>query len=106
MEAAVSKAVKETSEKLQTTAKNQVDLSNKQFEGERNVLTTRIESLQATVKQQAEQIAKLTQHQEMAYEKIQNIALKAIEGSSNVKSSAVLQQTLTEHLKKQIKEEE
>jgi hypothetical protein len=106
MESAVSKAVKETSEKLQTAAKNQVDLSNKQFEGERNVLTTRIESLQATVKQQAEQIVKLTQHQEMAYEKIQNIALKAIEGSSNVKSSAALQQTLAEHLKKQIKEEE
>jgi hypothetical protein len=103
MEASVSKAVKEIHEKLQTVAKNQIDLTNKQFEGERNVLTTRIESLQATVKQQADQIAKLTQHQEMAYEKIQNIALKAIEGSSNVKSSAALQQTLTEHLKKQIK---
>jgi len=106
LEASVSKAVKETSEKLQASAKNQVEMMNKQFEGERNVLTTRIESLQATVKQQTEQIAKLSQHQEMAYEKIQNIALKAIEGSSNVKSSAVLQQTLSEHLKKQIKEEE
>jgi hypothetical protein len=77
----------------------------KEFEGERNVLKARIEALQNTVQQQAEQITKLAQQQELAYEKVQNIAVRAIEGAGNAKSMASLQELLTEQLKKQTREE-
>ena len=56
------------------------------FEGENRVLTTRIESLEKTIKEQATQITKLTQHQEKAYGQVQEIAIKAVEGASNLKS--------------------
>jgi len=84
MAAAVDKAIKETSEKINLENKNKLDLQVKEFEGERKVLTTRIESLEKTVKQQSEQIAKLSQQLEKAYQKVQDIAVKAVEGSSNV----------------------
>jgi hypothetical protein len=100
LEAAVSKAVKETIERLSLEAKNKEELLKKEFIGERNVLTTRIESLEKTVKEQSAQIASLSQLQEKAYQKVQDIAVKAIEGSSSFKSLTSLQQLLSEQVKK------
>jgi hypothetical protein len=37
---------------------------------------------------------------EMAYQKVQDIALKAVEGSSNIRSLASLQQFINEQAKK------
>jgi hypothetical protein len=95
-EAAVSRAVKDTTERLKGEARNREELLKKEFDGERNVLTTRIGSLEKTVEQQHEQLAKLSQQIEMAYQKVQDIALKAVEGSSAYKSLAGLQQILSE----------
>ena len=72
----------------------------KEFIGERNVLTTRIESLEKSVKEQSEQIAKLTQQLEKAYQQVQEIAVKTIEGSSTIKSFANLQQWISEQTRK------
>lgn len=96
LEAAVARAVKEATERLKAEAKNREELVKKEFDGERNVLTTRIASLEKTTEQQNEQIAKLSQQIEMAYQKVQDIALKAVEGSSAYKSLAGLQQILSE----------
>ena len=52
----------------------------------------------------AEQIAKLSLQMEKAYQKVQDIAVKAIEGSSNAKSLANLQQLLNEQTRKQPQE--
>jgi hypothetical protein len=100
MEAAVSRAIKETTERLNLEAKNREELQKREFVGERNVLTTRIESLEKIVKEQSEQITKLTQHLEKAYQQVQDIAVKTIEGSSTIKSFANLQQWISEQTRK------
>ena len=100
LEAAVGKAIKETAEKLNLEAKNREELQRKEFIGERNVYTTRIESLEKIVKEQSEQIAKFSQQLEKAYQQVQDIAVKTIEGSSTIKSFANLQQWISEQTRK------
>lgn len=100
MEAVVNKALKETTERLNLEGKNREELLKKEFIGERNVLTTRIESLEKTVKEQNTQIASLTQFLEKANQKVQDIAVKALESSSTFKSLTSLQQWLNEQVKK------
>ena len=100
LETAVAKAIKETTDRLNLEAKNREELVKKEFIGERNVLTTRIESLEKSVKEQNEQIAKLSQQLEKAYQQVQEIAVKTIEGSSTIKSFANLQQWISEQTRK------
>ena len=82
LEKAVARAVKETTERLQRDRQNQIELLERESTGERNVLNSRIEALQATVEKQAEQIARLSQQLEHSYRQVQDIAVKAIEGPS------------------------
>lgn len=105
LDTAVGKAVKETTEKLNTAATANLSLVKKEYEGERNVLNARIESLQATVQQQTDQITKLAKQHELAYEKVQNIAVKAIEGSGNLKTASAFQDMLADQLKKQARDD-
>jgi hypothetical protein len=100
LEAAVAKAVKETTERAQIEAKYRQELMEKEFEGERNVLTSRIQSLEKTVREQSEQIARLAQQQEAAYQKVQDVAVKAIEGASKAGSFEALQRTLRDQPEK------
>ena len=100
MEVAVGKALKETAERINLEAKNREELLKKDSGGEKNVLTTRIESLEKTVKEQSERIVKLNQQLQKAYQQVQDIAVKTIEGSSNAKSLANLQQWMSEQMKK------
>ena len=104
MEAAIAKAVKDSTDRLNLEAKNREELQKKEFVGDRNVLTTRIESLEKTVKEQSEQIVKLTQQLEKAYQQVQEIAVKTIEGSSTIKSFANLQQWISEQTRKPVQE--
>lgn len=100
LEAAVNKAVKEATERVLLEAQNKEELLKQEFSGERNVLTTRIESLEQTVKEQNEQVAKLSQQLEKAYSQIQDVAVKTIEGSSNSRTLASLQQLMVEQARK------
>jgi hypothetical protein len=100
LETAVAKAIKENTDRLNLEAKNREELAKKEFMGERNVLTTRIESLEKSVKEQNEQIAKFSQQLEKAYQQVQDIAVKTIEGSSTIKSFANLQQWISEQTRK------
>jgi len=61
-------------------------------------------SLKKTLKEQNEQTAKLSQQLEKAYQQVQEIAVKTIEGSSTIKSFANLQQWISEQTKKQSSE--
>ncbi len=101
LQAAVSKAVKEAVQRVELEAKNREELLTKEFDGERNVLNTRIESLEKTVAEQNEQIAKLSQQVDKAYGQVQDIATKAIEGTSRSQSLANLQQLMAEQARKQ-----
>jgi hypothetical protein len=105
LDGAVTAAVKETTERIQREAKYQQDLLHKDFEGQKNVLTARIQSLEKAVKEQADQLAKLSQQQEAAYQKIQDVAVKAIEGASKLGSFGSLVHTLKEQTRKQSTEE-
>ena len=104
IEAAVAKAVKEVSERLTLEGKNREELMKKEFEGERNVLRTRIESLEKTAKEQYDQITKLSQQLEKSYQKVEEMAVKALETSSAAQSVAGLQQMMTEQGRRQPQE--
>jgi len=101
---AIDKAVKETTERITLEAKNKEELIKKEFDGERNVLKTRIESLEKTVKEQSSQINNLSGQLEKSYQKVQDIAIKSVEGSSNLKSFANLQQLASEQVRRQSQE--
>jgi hypothetical protein len=100
LETAVNQAVKETSDRLKLEAKNREELLRKEFEGERNVLATRNESLERTSKDLFAANAKLAQQLETAYQKVQVIAEKTVEGSSQSRSLADLQKLLVEQGRK------
>jgi hypothetical protein len=101
LETAVTRAVKETSDRLLMEAKSREDLLKKEAEGESNVFKARIELLEKTTKEQSERITALTKQLESAYQKVQDIAVKTVEGASNSKSVASLQQLLGEQIRKQ-----
>jgi uncharacterized coiled-coil protein SlyX len=104
LQSAVNQAVKEAVQRVESEAKNREKLLRKEFDGERNVLNTRIESLEKTVAEQNEQIAKLSQQVEKAYSQVQDIAIKAIEGTSRSQPLPSLQQLLSEQARKQSQE--
>lgn len=85
---AVARAAQEKADQLQVEAKVQQELLKKEFEGERKVLETRIESLEKTIKEQAQLIARLSTSQDKAYQQVQDIAVKAVEGAANIKGLA------------------
>ena len=99
-EVTVNKAVKEATERVSLEAANKEQLLRKEFEGERNVLTSQIAALEKTVHEQAEQIASQARQLEKSYNQVQDIATKAIEGSSSTKSLASLEKMLAEQPRK------
>ncbi|MCX7046461.1 MAG: hypothetical protein NTX50_13375 [Candidatus Sumerlaeota bacterium] len=88
LETAVAKAVKEASDRLTKELQAREELLKKEYQGEQKVLTSRIESLQASAKEQTQQIARLTAQLEKSYGQVQDIAVKAIEGSAGIKAPA------------------
>lgn len=99
LEAAVQRTAKEATERAQQEARTREELLVKEFNGEKNVLTARVESLEKTIAEQNQQIARLSQAMERAYQQVQDIAVKAVEGSSNAKALTGLQQFLSEQKK-------
>lgn len=96
---AVKQAVDALRERLTGEHKAQVELMQKSFEGERSVLSTKIEALDKAVKDQAAQIAKYTAQLEAAYGKVQDIAVKALEGTANAKTLQGLQSLLADSVR-------
>lgn len=99
--AAVTKAESEIKERLETQARNREELSKRAFEGERNVLQANIDSLEKTTKEQKTQIDNLTAQLEKAYQKVQDIAVKAVGGFSDFSLMNKLQNQNAEQTKKQ-----
>ena len=64
------------------------ELLKKEYQGDQKVLTSRIESLQAALKEQPQQVARLNTQLEKSYSQVQDIAVKAIEGSAGIKAPA------------------
>jgi hypothetical protein len=104
LETAVNRAVKDATDRIILEAKSKEELLKKEFEGDRNVLKTRIDSLEKTAKEQSEQAVRLSQQLEAAYQKVQDIAIKTVEGASSQKSLANLDQWLGEQMRKPLAE--
>jgi hypothetical protein len=68
--------------------------------GEKNVLAAKIAGLERSVAEQDQQIKRLEQQAEKAYAQIQEIAVRAIEGSASSKQLANLQQMLADQVRK------
>lgn len=83
LSAAVDKAVKENTVRLTRESEAHEALLRKEFEGEQKVLQSRVEALQQTVKEQQQQIVRLSAQIEKSYGQVQEIAVKAIEGSGS-----------------------
>ena len=101
LDAIVNKAIKETTEKIQGEAKNRELLLKKEADGERNVLLGKIEALEKNVTEQNSQIEKLSAQQEKSYQKVQEIAMKSIEGTGNTRILGKIEQLIAEKSKKQ-----
>lgn len=64
-------------------AKVKTNLKTKEIEGEQQNYELRIESLEQTIKHQATRINKLSQQLDSSLQQVQDLAVKAIEGTSN-----------------------
>ena len=93
LEAVVNKAITETTGKLKEEAQKDIALLKKGDEGEKNVFKMKIESLEKLVVDQNKQITNLSEKLEKAYGKVQDIAVKAVEGSANMKVFSSLRQS-------------
>ncbi len=78
LDAAVVKAVKEATENLQKEFTNNETLLKRDFSGEKNVFLAKIESMERTIKQQEQEIEKLSRQLESAYKRIEDIAVKTV----------------------------
>ena len=82
LQIAVSKAVKDATERLEMESAHKEQLLRKEIEGERNVMEIKISSLDKVIKDQAEQISKLNLQIDKSYSQVQDIAMKAVESTS------------------------
>lgn len=74
----VKEAVNANTERLTSDFQKTRALLEAKFEGEKNVLISKIESLEKLVETQAAQITELSRKHEKAYEKVQDIANRAV----------------------------
>lgn len=100
LDGTVARAVKEATDRLRQETGNREELLKREFEGERNVLNARIQALEKTVKEQSERMARLSQQLEKAYQQIQDIAVKTVEGASRSKVLDTLEQLTAEQAKR------
>jgi hypothetical protein len=74
-------AVEDTTKRLGAEFRSHKALLESQFTGEKNVLTSRIEALEARAESQKAQIAALEDKLEKAYGKVQDIATRAVDSA-------------------------
>jgi len=103
LEAALKKAKEEGAGIARAQAKIKTDLLAKEFAGEEEVYQLKIHALEEEVAVQTAQIDKLAQQVESALKQAQELAVKAIEGSSSHTSFQALKEIALEQAKNQQK---
>lgn len=99
LEAAIKKAKDEGTGIARHQAKNKADLLAKEFAGEEEVSRLKIRALEEEVTKQSAQIERLNQQLEAALKQVQELAVKAIEGSSSHSSLQALKEVALEQAK-------
>jgi hypothetical protein len=84
-------------------AKIKSDLYAKEIEGQKRFYEGRIESLEDTISNQGERLNSLSKQLEAALKQVQDLAVKAIEGSANANSYQTLKEITLEQAKSQAK---
>jgi len=87
-------------DKAQSESKSREDLLRKSYEGEKNVLLTKIEALEKTTNDLSALSAKLSAQLENAYQKVQEIAEKTVDGAAQSRSLADLQKLVFDQPRK------
>lgn len=81
-------------------AKVKADLRQKEIEGQKRNYELRIESLEQTIQSQNARIQSLSKQLDAALKQVQDLAVKAIEGASNVSSFQAVKEILLEQQNK------
>ena len=94
-ETSIQTAVAQTTERLTKDFNSDKALMEARFDGEKNVLLGKIEALEKMVSSQAAQIEDLSKKSELAYEKVQDIANRAVTASRRDTYSLPVHQSAT-----------
>ncbi|MCV3216318.1 hypothetical protein OGM63_22855 [Plectonema radiosum NIES-515] len=102
-EAAIKKATEEGKGIAHYQAKIKSDLYAKDVEGQKRFYEQRLQSLEQTISNQDSRIQNLTKQLDSALKQVQDLAVKAIEGSANVNSYQAIKEIALEQAKTQAK---
>lgn len=102
-EAAIKKAADEGKGIAHYQAKTKSDLYAKEVEGQKRFYEQRLQSLEQTINNQETRIQNLSKQLESALKQVQDLAVKAIEGTSNVNSYQAIKEIALEQAKSQVK---
>jgi hypothetical protein len=102
-EAAIKKASEEGKGIAHYQAKVKSDLLGKEVEGQKRFYEQRLQSLEQTINNQESRIQNLSNQLDSALKQVQDLAVKAIEGSANVNSYQAIKEIALEQAKSQAK---
>jgi uncharacterized coiled-coil protein SlyX len=102
-EAAIRKAAEEGKGIAYYQAKIKSDLYAKDVEGQKRFYEQRLQSLEQTISNQDSRIQNLAKQLDSALKQVQDLAVKAIEGSANVNSYQAIKEIALEQAKTQAK---
>ena len=102
-EAALKKATEEGKGIAYYQAKIKSDLYAKEVEGQKRFYEQRLQSLEQTITNQDNRIQNLSKQLESALKQVQDLAVKAIEGTANVNSYQAIKEIALEQAKSQVK---
>ena len=102
-EAAIKKAKEEGKGIANSQVKVKADLQNKEIEGNKRFYELRIQSLEQTIQTSEARIQNLSKQLDTALKQVQDLAVKAIEGASNINSYQSLKEIALEQAKTQAK---
>ncbi|HEY9728265.1 MAG TPA: hypothetical protein V6D50_17580 [Chroococcales cyanobacterium] len=102
-EAAIKKAKEEGKGIANYQVKVKADLQNKDIEGNKRFYELRIQSLEQTIQNQDARIQNLSKQLDAALKQVQDLAVKAIEGASNISSYQAFKEIAMEQAKAQTK---
>ncbi|MEM9152892.1 MAG: hypothetical protein AAGB19_20905, partial [Cyanobacteria bacterium P01_F01_bin.3] len=102
-EAAIQQAREEGEKTASDQAKIAANLRHKELDGFKRVYELRIQALEQTIQTSEERIQTLSKQLAAALKQVQDLAVKAIEGSSNIQSFEAFKSLAMEQAKTQVK---
>lgn len=102
-EAALKKATEEGKGIAHYQAKIKSDLYSKEVEGQKRFYEQRLQSLEQTITNQDTRLQNLSKQLDSALKQVQDLAVKAIEGTANVNSYQAIKEIALEQAKSQVK---